>query len=537
MRLGIAKAFKVGPLLLMTVLLLCGTGWSATHADLLFLHARLLDGTGNPWRDADVAVTGDRISFVGNAARGGVTAGRTIDLHGRLYLCPGFIDLHTHTAHGLSRPDMRENLNYITQGVTTVVNGNDGSSLWPIGATLHQWQQQGIGSNVAMYVGEGTIRQAVLGMADRAPTPAELQRMEAMVAQAMHEGAIGLSTGLFYVPQSFSKTDEIVALARVAAENGGIYDTHLRDEGDYTVGLKAAVAEAIQIGREGHLPIVISHIKALGHDVWGEAPEIVGMIGQARAEGIEVVANQYPYSASLTSFEDAVVPNWAMAGGRAQLVERIHTPATRQRLLREIPVMIAKRGGPSTLVLIGYQHDPSLENKSLADLAALWHLTPPEAVLRVVEGGPTSVISHNMKASDIATFMRQDWVATASDGESALVGQLTHPRSFGTFTHKIQKYVNQDHVITLPFAIRAATSLPATIAGFHDRGLVRTGDYADLVVFDLNTIGSPATYAHPSVYSTGIDDVLVNGKFAVENGKPTHALAGRVLWGPATEKK
>ncbi|HVA63391.1 MAG TPA: amidohydrolase family protein [Terriglobales bacterium] len=428
--------------------------------------------------------------------------------------------------------DQRENLNYLMQGVTTVATGNDGSSPWPIADRLAQWRKNGVGTNVALYVGFGSVRQRVLGSADRAPTATELAQEEALVAQGMREGAIGISTGLFYVPQSFSQTPEVVALAKVAAGYGGIYDTHLRDESSYTVGLKAAVAEAIEIGRQAQLPIMISHIKCLGADVWGEAPAIVQMIDRARAQGLNVVANQYPYRASLTSLEAAVIPNWAEAGGRKQFLARIQSPATHQRLLREIPALIAKRGGPGTLVLVHYTADPSLEGKSLAGLAAQWHLSPAAAALRICAKGSTGVVSHNMQEADLETFMRQDWVATASDGESARPGTFTHPRSFGTFAVKLQRYVAAQRTLTLAFAVRAATSLPAAIAGFDHRGLVAPGYYADLVVFDLAQVASPATYGHPGQYARGFVDVVVNGQFAVRDGQPTHRLAGKVLLGP-----
>lgn len=504
-----------------------------TTAAVLFTHARLLDGTGNPWRMADVAVKGDRIVFVGDAAAEHVTAGETIDLHGTEYLAPGFIDLHTHCWHGLSSQILNENLNYLMQGVTTVMTGNDGSGPWPIGATLDSWNKNGIGTNAMLFVGFGTVRVQVLDRDNRAPNADELRREEELIAQGMREGAFGMSTGLFYVPQSFSKTDEVVALAKVAASMGGIYDTHLRDEDSYTPGgVKGAVAEAIEIGREAHLPIMISHIKTLGKAVWGQSPQIVAMIDAARAEGINVVANQYPYEASSTAFEDAVLPNWAAEGGRAKMLERFKDPALRERLLKEIPVLIEKRGGPASLVLIGYK-DASLRGKTLEEIASLWHVEPAEAVLRVLEGGPTTVVSHNMSEDDIREFMKQDWTATGSDGVTAAPGDLVHPRSFGTFAVKIQKYVNQEHVITLPFAIRAATSLPASIVGLKERGLVREGNYADLVVFDLSKVASTATYRNPSVYAQGFVDVMVNGKFAVRDGQPTHALAGRALRGPA----
>jgi N-acyl-D-aspartate/D-glutamate deacylase len=317
---------------------------------------------------------------------------------------------------------------------------------------------------------------------------------------------------------------------------GGYYDTHLRDENSYNIGLKAAVAEAIQISREAEIPVSISHIKCLGRGVWGQAPQIIEIVRQARTNGLKVAANQYPYEASGTSFDAAVLPNWAAEDGRKQLLARIADPPTHARLLKEIPPLIEKRGGPASLVLIGYAADPSLKGKSLQDIAAMWHVEPAEAVLRIIRGGPTSVVSHNMQESDIVVFMKQDWVATASDGESALPAQLTHPRSFGTFAVKIEKYVEAEHVISLPFAIRAATSLPASIARLKERGTIAVGNYADIVVFDPTRVHSPATYTDPAQYAQGFVHVLVNGRFAIENGKPTHVLAGRVLRGPATDK-
>jgi N-acyl-D-aspartate/D-glutamate deacylase len=502
----------------------------AAPADVLFIRARLLDGAGNPWRYADVAVKGDRIVFVGDAVRANIHAAETIDLHGTLYLAPGFIDLHTHCAAGLTSPELHENLNYLMQGVTTVMTGNDGNSPWPIGATLDKWQQNGIGTNAMLFVGFGTVREQVLNRDNRAPNTDELRREQELVRQGMREGAFGMSTGLFYVPQSFSKTDEVIALAKVAAESGGIYDSHLRDEDSYTPGgVKGAVAEAIEIGREAHLPIMISHIKALGKGVWGQAPQIISTIDAARAEGINVVANQYPYEASGTAFEAAVLPNWAAEGGRAKMLERFKDPAQRARLLQEIPDLIEKRGGPASLVLIGYKPDPNLRGKSLEEIARMWHVAPAEAVLRILEGGSTSVVSHNMSEADIRDFMKQDWTATGSDGNTAKPGDLVHPRSFGTFAVKIQKYVNDEHVITLPFAVRAATSLPAEIAGLKDRGLVHKGYFADLIVFDLAKVSSPATYINPSQYAQGFLDVMVNGKFAIRDGQPTHVLAGQAL--------
>lgn len=548
-------------LLLFAVSALAQPQAAPLTADILFTHARVLDGSGKAAIDADVAIRGDRIVFVGNAQRSRVLAQQTYDLHG-LYLAPGFIDLHTHTAGNLSDPKRHENLNYLLQGVTTVVTGNDGNSPWPIQATLERWEHDGIGTNAAVFVGFGTVRRQAIRVADagqpassedRAPTPAELTREEELVRQGMREGAIGISTGLFYVPQSFSKTDEVVAVSRAAAELGGLYDSHLRDEDSYNIGVRSAVAEAIEIGRQDHMPIMISHIKCLGPEAWGCSKDVIAAVERARAEGIKVVANQYPYDASGTALEAAVMPNWAMEGGRQRFLARLADSAQRRRMLDDIPRLIAKRGGAGTLVIVGFapgraERDlaedmpagsPSgpdvtrdmVFGKSLQQIADAWKIPPNEAVLRILQSGSTSVVSHNMNERDIAAFMRQDWVATGSDGSAG------HPRFYGTFARKLEKYVVADKVISLPFAVRAATSLPAQIAGFAERGAIRPGYYADIVVFDLAKVHAAATFTSPEEFSQGFVHVLVNGQFAVKSGEPTHALAGRVLRGPAFGKQ
>ncbi len=506
--------------------------------DLLFTNARLLDGSGNPWRRADVGIRGDRIAFVGDAQRAPVAAQQTLDLRG-LYLAPGFIDLHTHSLGILSDVKQRENLPYLMQGVTTVVAGNDGNSPWPIARMLETLESQGIGTNAALFVGFGTIRRQVLQMSDRAPNPEELRREQDLARQGMREGAIGLSTGLFYTPQSWSKTDEVIAVAKAAGELGGFYDSHLRDEDSYNIGVRAAVAELIEISRQAHLPGMVSHIKCLGREAWGCSKDVIEMVRKAREEGLQIVANQYPYTASETALEAAVFPNWAAVGGRQKMVERIDDPATRQKLAGEIPALIAKRGGPDTLVLAGFNPDRnaapsavppvdrSIVGKSLEQIAQEWQVAPEEAVLRIVRAGGTSVVSHNMTESDVAEFMKQDWVATGSDGSGG------HPRLYGTFALRLEKYVVADKVTTLPFAIRAMSSLPAQIAGFSERGMVAPGYFADLVVFDLAKVHTPATYLEPAKYAEGCVYVLVNGKFVVKDGQPTHVLAGRALRGPA----
>jgi N-acyl-D-aspartate/D-glutamate deacylase len=530
---------RLGVFIALLVTAVCAAQQPPQTVDLLFTNVRLLDGTGNPWRMADVGLRGDRIAFVGDAHRANVVAQQTLDLSGQ-YLAPGFIDLHTHSAGILT--EQKENLPYLMQGVTTVMNGNDGGSPWPIAQALENWERQGIGTNAALFVGFGTIRRQVLQMSARAPNADELAREQALARQGMREGAFGLSTGLFYSPQSYSKTDEVIAVAKAAADLGGIYDSHLRDEDSYNIGVRAAVSELIEISRQAHMPGMVSHIKCLGREAWGCAKDVIELVRKAREQGLAISANQYPYTASGTALEAAVFPNWAAEDGRQQMNARIDDPSTRQRLLREIPALIAKRGGPDTLVLVAFRPEAgaaptpgvdaaSLRGKSLDQIAKEWKVAPEEAVLRIVRAGGTSVVSHNMNETDLAEFMKQDWVATGSDGSGG------HPRLYGTFAQRLEKYVVADKVTTLPFAIRAMTSLPAQIAGFTDRGLITPGYFADIVVFDLAKVHTPATYLDPTQLGQGFTYVLVNGKFAVRDGQPTHTLAGHALRGPAYGKE
>src|SRR5690349_7693160 len=320
--------------------------------DLLLRGGVVIDGTGSPARVADLAARGDRIVFIGDASKANLTPKRTIDVRG-LVVAPGFIDPHTHTQGDLGSTDarVRANLPYLMQGVTTVVTNNDGGGDVNIGKTFADWTKNGIGTNATLFVPQGSVRRAVLGMSDAAPTPAQLDSMRALVRRGMEDGAIGMSTGLYYAPGSYATTEEVIELAKVAARYGGIYDTHLRDESSYTIGLIGAVNEAIRIGREAKIPIHISHIKALGTDVWGQSDSVVALIKQARSQGIEVTASQYPYDASGTSVGASLLPRWAEAGGRDSLRARIADPATHARLTKEMENNLRRRGGASTLLI------------------------------------------------------------------------------------------------------------------------------------------------------------------------------------------
>lgn len=491
------------------------------RVDILIRNGSVVDGTGSGARQVDVGITGDRITFVGDAKTARLAIGRTIDATG-LVIAPGFIDPHTHTAGDLSNAQRKSNLPYLMQGVTTVVTNNDGSGPLDIGKLLNAWKTNGIGTNAAVYVPQGSVRGAVMGMTDATPTAAQLDSMKKLVARGMDDGAIGMSTGLYYAPGSYSSTDEVIALARVAAQHGGIYDSHIRDESSYTVGLVAAVNEVIRIGREAHMPVHISHIKALGADVWGMSDSIVTLMKSARASGVDITAAQYPYTASGTAVGAALLPRWAEVGGRDSLAARIHDPVIHQKLAAEMMENMRRRGGANTLLITGGR-DASVKGKRLDEIARMWNTTPIEAAMRIILAGDASVASFNMDEKDIATFMRQDFIMTDSDGSDG------HPRKYGTFPKLIREYVNEKHILTLPQAIHRSTLATARMLGFADRGEIAVGKFADVIAFDPATFTDRSTYEEPTLLATGMRYVLVNGTVAVDSGAFTNALAGRVL--------
>ncbi len=490
-------------------------------ADLVLHGATVVDGTGAPERKADVVIRGDRIVYVGNAAAAGWTARRTIDATG-LVAAPGFIDPHTHTAGDLSNAERRTNLPYLMQGVTTVVTNNDGGGSTEVGATLAGWARSGIGTNAALYVGEGSVRGKVMGMSSAAPTAAQRDSMRALVARAMAGGALGLSTGLYYAPGSYASTEEIVDLARVAAQHGGIYDSHMRDEGSYSIGLIGSVNETLRIAREAHIPVHIAHIKALGTDVWGQSDSVIALIRAARAEGLEVTADQYPYLASGTSVGASLLPRWAEAGGRDSLRARVADSAARALLVSEMLANMKRRGGAASLLITGGR-DAAIRGLTLAQVAELWQLTPMNAALRIILAGDASVASFNMSDADVEKFMVQPFVMTGSDGSDG------HPRKYGTFPRKLRQYVYEKRLLALPQAVHASTQLAARALRIRDRGLLAAGQFADVVLFDPRTIADVATYEQPELLATGMRYVIVNGRLAVDEGKPTGALAGRAL--------
>lgn len=513
------------------LLLLLATGACSSGApefDVILRGGTLPRATGDePQLVADVALAGDRIAAVGDLA--GHDAREVLNVAG-LHVAPGFIDVHSHAGSGLDTEDRSHAEPLLAQGITTVVVNPDGGG--PVDLALQRavLLADGLGVNVAQLVPHGSVRRAVLGMDDRPPGPDELESMKALVRAGMEEGAFGLSSGPFYAPGSYSDTDELTALAGVAGEYGGVYTSHIRDESDYTIGLVAAVEEVIAVARAAGVPGVVTHIKALGPPAWGKSAEVIAAIEAARAEGVEVYADQYPYEASSTGLSAALLPRWAQAGGGDSLMARLADSATRARIREEMETNLARRGGADRLQFRRFRPDPSIEGRTLEEVAAARSLHPLDAALELIGAGGASVVSFNMHDDDIAAFMIQPWTMTASDGALPewRVG-VPHPRAYGTFPRKLRRYVVEDGTVSLEAAIRSMTSLPADVFGLEGRGRLVTGAVADIVVFDLAEVRDLATYTDPHQLSRGMVHVFVNGTAAIRHGAFTGERAGLVL--------
>jgi N-acyl-D-amino-acid deacylase len=506
--------------------------WAPTlHAqarphDVLILGARVLDGAGNPWVRQDVAVRADRISFVGHASSRGVRARDTVRADG-LYLSPGFIDAHSHAE--LDADHGRDGLAFLYQGITTAIIGVDGGGTNAVARAFAEYQRKGIGVNAAVFVGHGAARQRVMGPVDRPPNPDEMARMQAYVRQGMREGALGLSTGLFYAPGTYARTDEVIALNRVAAEFGGVYDTHDRDLGAVYggIGFEASMREAIEIGEKGGTPVIFSHLSPQGIHNYGRASVAIRLIDEARARGVNVMAAHHPYTATQSNLRSYTVPDWAFVGGHARMLERFRDSSVVARIDDESTKMIAFRGGPQKILIVDAR--PDLNGKTVDDMASRLGLTPAAAVRKILEGGNAAVMNLDLyDIENIRLLAGQEWMMTCTDGRSPPPGvEVTHPRPYGAFTRKLRMFVREESIVSLPFAIRGMTSLAASFLGLGERGLVREGFYADLALFDLDQLDDPATIEQPRRYARGMRHVLVNGRFAIRDGKTTGVLAGR----------
>lgn len=499
---------------------------NAQTYDILIRNGRVLDGTGNPWFHADVAIRGERIVAVGDLSS--ARAAREIDATG-LYVTPGFIDTHSHAGGGLASTELSHARPLLAQGITTAFVNPDGGGPVNMAEQRNALLEDGMGVNVAQMVPHGSVRRQVIGMEDRAATPEEMERMRSLVRTGMEEGAFGLSSGLYYAPGSYAPLEEVVELARVVAPYGGAYTSHIRDEADYNIGLVAAVDEVIAVARGAAIPGVVTHVKALGPRVWGFSSAIVHRIDRAREQGVEVYADQYPYEASGTGITGALVPRWAQVGGNRELRQRIDDPVEGPRLRADILDNLDRRGGAGRLQFQG--GGPGVEGRTIEEVAEERGLEPVELVLQILrEGGSQGLVSFNMHENDIRTLMRQPWTMTASDGGLSTFGEgVPHPRAYGTFPRKIRRYVLDDEVVDLAQAIRSMTSLPAAVYRVEDRGSLRPGAFADVLVFDPRTITDKATYQEPHQLSEGMVHVLVNGRFAIDGGTFAEGLHGRVL--------
>ena len=503
-----------------------GSEWT-----LLIRNGTVVDGTNSARYRADIAVNDDRIVALSRTPLDARRAARVIDANG-LIVAPGFIDLHAHLEPLLQRPDAKS---HVTQGVTLALGGPDGSGPFPLRAYLDSAQAKGLGMNVAYLVGHNTVRRMVMGTADRAPTPTELARMTDLIRRGMGDGAFGISTGLRYVPGFYSKIDEVIALSRAAADSGGIYTSHLREEG---LGLIEGVAEAISIAREARIPVVLTHHKAVGQPMWGKSVETLRMVDEARAAGLDVMMDQYPYTASSTGLA-VLIPPWALAGGTRELEKRVADPVLRDSIERGIVEYLKtdRGGGDTRRVQFGrVTWDTTLEGKTLYDWAERRGVgTTLEAAAKlVIEGelkGGASMIYHVIDEGDVRRIMAHPQTMIASDGRLTGPGDgVPHPRAYGTFPRVLGEYTRVQRVLTLEQAVHKMTGMPAKRLGLQgQRGCVAVGCFADIAVFDAERVGSPATFTQPHQYAEGIPFVVVNGQVVIDNGQMTAARPGRAL--------
>jgi len=502
-----------------------------TPYDLVLRNGRIVDGSGSAWYRGDVAIIGDTIVRV--AANITEPAKRTIDLKGQV-IAPGFIDIHTHARRGIF--DVPTADNYVRQGVTTLIEGPDGSSPVPLAPFFARLEALSKSVNIGSFIGQGSVRSAVIGDVNRKPTAEELDKMRALVEQGMKDGALGLSSGLFYVPGTFTPTEEVVELAKVAGRYGGIYISHMRDEASRVVD---SVKETIAIGERGGLPTQVTHHKIIGKKNWGRSVVTLRLIDEARARGVDATIDQYPYTASSTSVAAALLPSWAQEGGREEVLKRLKDPATRAKIKTEtIRLIRDERGGgdPKNVVLASCSWDTSLAGKSLADVTRLRKMTPTipnaaETALWLIEQGGCQGIFHAISEADLIRILRHPATMIGSDGEIPIFGRANpHPRSYGTFARVLGEYVREKKTISLEDAVRKMTSFPAQRLGLSDRGLLRPGMKADIAIFDPAKVRDLATFEQPHQYAGGFSYVIVNGQIVFEGGAMTAARPGRVIY-------
>ena len=503
--------------------------------DLLIQNGSVYDGSGKPPFVANVAIKGDKIVAIG--ALRGATASRIIDARG-LAVSPGFIDLHTHIK---SIHETLDAESHVRQGITLALGGPDGGGPLPFGSYLTTLSTKPLGLNVAFLTGHNEIRKMVMGLDNRAPTADELEQMKKQVAQSMEEGAFGLSTGLKYLPGTFSEVGEVIALSRVASSYGGFYTSHLREEG---LGLIDAVQEAILIGREATIPIVLTHHKVVGKPSWGASVKTLALVDSANRAGLDIQIDQYPYTASYTSIS-ILIPSWALAGGNDKFKERLNDPVLRDSIKNEIVYNILTDRGAGDISrvqfgMVSWKKD--LEGQTLADWCGMKNLAPTpengaELVMEAQSNGGAGMIFHAMDDADVERIMKHPKTMIASDGRLSQPGNgHPHPRAYGTFPRVLGVYVREKKVLTLEEALHKMTGLPAARLGLKDRGMLAENNYADLVIFDPVTVKDKSTFTNPHQYPEGILYVIVNGVVTVDKDTFTARRGGRVIYGPAKSK-
>jgi N-acyl-D-aspartate/D-glutamate deacylase len=499
-------------------------GSCSSSFDVVIKGGMVYDGTGDVPFEADIGIKDGEIMVIGEIKGSGKA---NIDAQG-LYVAPGFIDMHTHCDRGLIREEGRSAKNYLTQGVTTVVTGNCGGGTYKVKDFFNELRSEGAGPNVIHLIGHGTVRREAMGQENREPSDEELAQMKELITQGMKEGAFGFSTGLFYAPGSYAETSEVIELANVVKEFEGIYATHIRDESSYTIGLIESIKEAIEIGELAGIPVQISHIKALGRPVWGLSADVSEIIEEARERGVRVYADQYPYTASSTGLSAAVVPRWVQAGGKMK--ERLSDPELLPGIKEEIAANIDRRGGPESLVIVSFPKNRDFNGKSLLEISEVLEMAVVETAVHLILEDSPGVISFNMQESDVRFFIQKPYVMTGSDGSvQSPSSSFTHPRNYGTFPRKIRKYVIEEKVISMEEAIRAATSLPAEVLGLKDRGKLKEGFAADVVIFDPDKITDKASFESPHQYSEGVQFLLINGEIVIEDDVYSGKLAGKPI--------
>jgi N-acyl-D-amino-acid deacylase len=555
------RSLLIAALAVFSFLPACAQSASAPY-DLIIRNGHIIDGTGSPWYSGDIGIRNGHIAAIGFL--GAAQARRTIDAHG-MVVAPGFIDMLGQSELTiLVNPHLPSK---IFQGITTEFTGEGGSAaplndaiikadqlsydhlkLTPDWRTFGEYfarlEKQGMGINLGTYVGATQVRRMVLGDDKVQPTPAQLEQMKSLVRDAMHDGAVGVSTSLQYAPAPYASTEELIALAGEASKFGGIYATHMRSEGS---AITAAIDEAVRIGREAHIPVEIWHLKAAGKPQWGKMPQIIAQIEKARASGIDISANTYAYPAWFNSFS-AFIPPWAHDGGDAKLVERLKDPAVRARIRKEMETPSTEWdnewqeiAGPDA-ILVSVVQNPQLlplQGKTIAQIAKLWNKDPFDTIfdLLIQDNAFTQVAVFGMSEPDVALALQQPWVSVDNDSQGTapdgLLGQEhPHPRAYGTFPRILRKYVREEKKLRLEDAIRKFSALPAQRMRLSDRGVLKAGLWADVVIFDPQTITDRATFENPNQLSEGMQYVLVNGVPVIDGGKPTNALPGKVLRGP-----